>query len=403
MKLFRLFRPLHLLLVPGLCLAPVPLLAHRVSSVSLISYLDTKGRTYTLDAAMEVVPSEDPTVNDQISPEDAAREFAGYLNVMFDEAQQKPEMEITVEETSDQDTPEELRRRQVLTKLRGKIPGGAKEFLLYLDPRCPMAVVMVVVKDQQPSRRMQVILAGEYSRPVSVLPVEEGDPFKEAPSTGSPPVPAEATTPVVQGDPATAASTTRADSTSGASSRGALARGAFVPGWRAFFHESALPSVVVVGLLLLTLGRKSVLWQLGMLLVFQAVALSLVIWRLMPVPEWAGAVLAGLTALLAIEALFHHQVKAWRYPLVGLAGAASGLFLAGTSAFRELLAGSDLGVGRAIVLLLGVETGVLLVALASASVLLSLSRFEWYRKSVVTPVGVLVAGYAVFTLVERWI
>jgi hypothetical protein len=96
-------------------------------------------------------------------------------------------------------------------------------------------------------------------------------------------------------------------------------------------------------------------------------------------------------------------VKAWRYPLVGLAGAASGLVLAGTSAFRELLAGSDLGVGRAMVFLLGVEVGVLLLALASASVLLSLSRFEWYRKSVVTPVGVLVAGYAVFTLVERWI
>jgi hypothetical protein len=88
---------------------------------------------------------------------------------------------------------------------------------------------------------------------------------------------------------------------------------------------------------------------------------------------------------------------------VGLAGAASGLVLAGTSAFRELLAGSDLGVGRAMVFLLGVEVGVLLLALASASVLLSLSRFEWYRKSVVTPVGVLVAGYAVFTLVERWI
>ncbi len=149
---------------------------------------------------MEVVPSEDPAVNDQVSPEDAAREFAAYLNVMFDEAQQKPEMEISIEETSDQDTPEELRRRQVLTKLRGKIPDGAKEFLLYLDPRCPMAVVMVVVKDQQPSRRMQVILAGEYSRPVSVLPVQEGDPFNETAATapGTSPLPAPAANPVAQ-------------------------------------------------------------------------------------------------------------------------------------------------------------------------------------------------------------
>jgi hypothetical protein len=154
---------------------------------------------------------------------------------------------------------------------------------------------------------------------------------------------------------------------------------------------------------LLTLGRKSVVWQLGLLLASQGLALSLVIWRLMPVPEWAGPVMAALTAVLALEALFHHHVKAWRYPLVGLAGASSGFFLAGTPAFRELLASTDLGVGRAMVVLFGVESAVVLLALASASVLLSLSRFDWYRKSVVTPVGVLIAGYAVFTLLERWI
>lgn len=399
MNPFRTIRPRHFLLVLGFFLAPAPLLAHRVSSVSLISYLNTKDRTYTLDAAMEVVPSEDPAVNDQVSPEDAAREFAAYLNVMFDEAQQKPEMEISIEETSDQDTPEELRRRQVLTKLRGKIPDGAKEFLLYLDPRCPMAVVMVVVKDAQPSRRMQVILAGEYSRPVSVLPVQEGDPFNETAATapGTSPVAAPAA------NAATQEATGSGASTPGASTPGASAPGAFVSGWRAFFHESALPSALVVGLLLLTLGRKSVVWQLGLLLAAQGLALSLVIWRLMPVPEWAGPAMAALTAVLALEALFHHHVMPWRYPLVGLAGASSGFYLAGTPAFRELLASTDLGVGRAMVVLLGVETGVVLLALASASVLLSLSRFDWYRKSVVTPVGVLVAGYTVFTLVERWI
>ena len=60
--------------------------SHQVSSVSLISHLDTEKRTYLLDAAMEVVPSIDQAVNDQISPEDAAREFAKeYLEILFDE------------------------------------------------------------------------------------------------------------------------------------------------------------------------------------------------------------------------------------------------------------------------------------------------------------------------------
>jgi len=356
--------------------------AHRVSSVSLISYLDTEGRTYALDAAMEVVPSEDPAVNDQVSPEDAAKEFAGYLNVMFDKAQQRPEMEISVEETSDSETPEELRRRQVLTKLKGRIPDGAKEFLLYLDPRCPMAVVMVVVKDEQPSRRMQVILAGEYSRPVSVLPVEEGDPFQASPPASTvvaAPAPA----------PAPGHGTSRAPD-------------AFLSGWRAFFHESALPAALFVALLLLTLGRRSVSWQVGASLAAQGVAVALAIWRLVPAPAWTEAALASLVAVVALEALVHQRAKAWRYPLAGLAGAASGLHLASAGASRELLSEGDLGAGRMIGFLLGVESAAVLLALAAAAVLLSLSRFGWYRKSVVTPVAVLVAGYALFTVAARW-
>lgn len=360
-----------------------PAQAHRVSSVSLISYLNTKDRTYTLDAAMEVVPSEDPAVNDLVSPEDAAREFASYLIVMFDKAEQKPEMEISVQETSDQDTPAELRRRQVLTKLKGKIPDGAKEFLLYLDPRCPMAVVMVVVKDDQPSRRMQVILAGEYSRPVSALPVEEGDPFTKdtegaavAPATATQDsVPEEVVGPV----------------------------GSFASGWRAFLHESALPAVLVIAMLLLTLGRTSVLWQAGTLLLAQGLAVSLAAWGLVPAPAWVWMGLAAVASLVAIEALLHHQVKPWRYPLIAAGGIFLGLALIDTSAYRELISGGDLGTGRLILFLLGTEAAFFLVALVAAANLLSLSRFDWYRKSVVTPLAVIGAGYGLFTIVERFL
>lgn len=363
----------------------LPAQAHRVSSVSLISYLNTKDRTYTLDAAMEVVPSEDPAVNDQVSPEDAAREFASYLIVMFDQAEQKPEMEISVQETSDKDTPEELRRRQVLTKLKGKIPDGAKEFLLYLDPRCPMAVVMVVVKDDQPSRRMQVILAGEYSRPVSVLPVEEGDPFtKETEGAAAAP----------------AATAVPADS---APEEEIGPVGAFASGWRAFLHESALPAVLVISMLLLTLGRTSVLWQAATLLLAQGLAVSLAAWGLVPAPAWVWMGLAAVASLVAIEALLHHQVKPWRYPLIAAGGIFLGLALIDTSAYRELISGADLGTGRLILFLLGTEAAFFLVALVAAANLLSLSRFDWYRKSVVTPLAVIAAGYGLFTIVERFL
>jgi hypothetical protein len=77
-------------------------IAHQVSSVSLISHLDTEKRTYLLDAAMEVVPSADQVLNDQISPEDAARQFAEeYLEIRFDDEEVTPKLEIAIETASD--------------------------------------------------------------------------------------------------------------------------------------------------------------------------------------------------------------------------------------------------------------------------------------------------------------
>lgn len=366
--------------------------AHRVSSVSLISYLDTEKRTYTLDAAMEVVPSEDPAVNDQISPEDAAREFAAYLVVMFDEAEQKPEMEISVEETSDENTPEELRRRQVLTKLKGTFPESAKEFLLYLDPRCPMAVVMVVVKDEQPSRRMQVILAGEYSRPVSVLPVEEGDPFAEGAKAEDSPAPE---------DSGVAGASDRAsDAVKDAASRGT---GGFDAGWRAFFADSMLPFALVLALLLISLERKPLLWQAAFLLAGTGLAISLALWSLVPAAPWAVRALALSVAVLAIEAALHGQVKSWRFGLAGVGGAALGLFLAGTGSARAFLGGTEPLLGQGIGFLLGAEVAAIAILLVGAATLLGLSRFPWFRKAVVLPLAVLLAGYAIFATVEVWL
>jgi hypothetical protein len=338
--------------------------------------LDTKAATYVLDAAMEVVPSEDPAANAEISPEDAAREFAGYLFVMFDEAEQKPELSVAVEETSDAETPPELRRQQVVTTFKGKIPEGAKDFLLYLDPRCPMAVVMVVIKDELPSRRMQVILAGEYSRPVSVAPLAEGDPFLEGAAA-----PAATVAPVEEDVSKKSPS-------------------AFGEGFRALFHESLLPVLLVAGLLLLTLGRNSVVVQVAILMVTHGVFLALAAWSLVPISEWSTLFLALLTAIIAGEALFHHRLRFWRYPLLVLAGLALAGTMAGGAGFRGVFADQNAGIGRVVAFLAGTETAILLTILVAAAVLLPLSRFAWYRKSVVTPLAVGIAGYAIFMIVE---
>lgn len=363
--------------------------AHRVSSVSLISYLDTAKRTYVLDAAMEVVPSEEQALNDQISPEDAAREFAQeYLVVMFDRQDQKPEMEIRIEDASDKDTPPELRRQQVLTKLTGAIPETAKEFLLYLDPRCPMAVVMVVVKDGQPSRRMQVVLAGEYSRPVSVAPLAEGDPFaaEKAP-------PAAENTPVSEAKPGSGAGISAPKTGSGA----------LRSGWRSYLHGGGRPWLLAIGIFLLTLGRRSVFLQVATLLAVQSLVIALAAWRIIPVPAWSPVALALMVTVISGEALFHRHLRWWRLPIVAAAAALSGYEIAGTIPFQLSFARDPFGTREVISFLLGTESAFLLVAVLTASILLLLSRFNWYRRAVVPTVAVIVIGYALFSGLEKFL
>ncbi|NLT71942.1 MAG: hypothetical protein GXX91_14800, partial [Verrucomicrobiaceae bacterium] len=350
-------------------------------------------------------------LNEEISPEDAAREFAReYLTVMFDKKDQEPEMSIEIVDSSDEETPEELRRQQVLTKLVGDIPEGAKEFLLYLDPRCPMAVVMVVIKDAQPTRRMQVILAGEYSRPVSVLPVVEGDPFA-AETTGkktSPDTRAAATAPPADAaDPVGPAETNAPDDSSdeaeGEVSPVGGAGAALGAGWRSYFQVSWLPVLLTVGLFLLTLGRKPVFAQVAALLVSQSLVVALAAWYLLPVPAWSATALAVVVVAICGEALFHRRARSWRVPLVVAGGLFSGLVLAGSAPFAATFSASGTGRGEVLAFLLGSEGALVLVALVTAAVLLPLSRFAWYRRVVVEPVAVVVIGAAIFSSVEKYL
>jgi hypothetical protein len=376
-----LFRILIFLLVSGKAEA------HRVSSVSLISYLDTEKNTYVLDVAMEVVPSEEQALNDQISPEDAAREFAEeFLVVMFDKQDQKPALEIHTEETSDEQTPEELRRKQVLTKLSGSIAEGAKEFMLYLDPRCPMAVVMVVIKDSQPSRRMQVILAGEYSRPVNVAAIVEGDPF----------VKAEEAAPAAPVDPAGEGTTPGASAEPGTP-------GPFAHGWRSVMHGLLLPILLVVAIPLLTLSRRCVFLQIAIVLVTVSLVCVLSAWRLIPNPTGAQIPLAILVAGLAVESLLHRRFGWWRVPLVLLAGIAAGFLIAGTPPFTKVFGSESFGNGEMTGFLLGVESALLVIALVSVALLLVVSRFPWYRTAVVFPLAALITGFSLFTLVNEFL
>lgn len=358
--------------------------AHEVSSVSLIASFDTESGEYELDAAMEVIPSEDDAINQEISPEDAAREFATeYLTVLFDDEEVKPEMKITRETTSDEETPEELKREQVIVKLSGKIPTGREEFLLYLDPACPMAVVMVVVKDERPSRRMQVLLAGEYSRPVNVLPVVEEDPFEQSKKgTG--------------GEPDVNPSSQGESEGSGGKPH------PFLLGMKGFFPTSLLPSLFVVSLFLLTPRRKPVFLSIAGFLIGLCLAIALRGWELMPWIPWASLACGFLLAVLGIEALVHGRFRWWRVALFVVAGFGTGLILAMGESFRLVFSeatDADYFVGI-VSFIFGAEIAAVAVGLVAGLLLRLLFRFDWYQKSVVQPIAVLLTAYGLFHLIS---
>lgn len=379
----------------GLCLSCGLVSAHQVSSVSLVSRLDTEERTYHLDIAMEVIPSAEQALNDQISPEDAAREFAvEYLNVLFDEMEVTPELEISIEKTSDEETPEALQRKQVLVNLRGTFLEGTKEFLLYLDPTCPMAVIMVVIKDEKPSRRMQVVLAGEYSRPVNIQPILEGDPFTAA-------------------EKAMAEERGKGDGMPGISERPEveavplseiLSKNTPCPfrtGWSSFYTASWLPPLLLIAILLLTMKGKSVFHQLAVLLIAQGMTIALAAWQITPVLSWSLIAAAVVLIILSLEAVFHHELKWWRLIVVALGGSAAGQLIASTPEFFEFFGGSgEVSLKEVILFLLGTEVAFFAVGLVAAAILFFLSRKSWYRRAVVQPLATVITAYALFLLVE---
>ncbi|MEM9018814.1 MAG: hypothetical protein AAGC68_17530, partial [Verrucomicrobiota bacterium] len=278
--------------------------------------------------------------------------------------------------------------KQVLVKLSGSFPDGAENFLLYLDPNCPMAVVMVVVKDNRPSRRMQVVLAGEYSRPVNIQPLLEGDPFEGKTATESRAEEAGK----LRGDEGELVETRQEEEPR-------QGENLLVTGWRSFFSASLAILLLPVSLFLVTLRRDPVLIQFLVFLVTLSVGFSLGIWGMIPVSSWSGKLLVVALGLLSLEALFAERVRWWRYVLVAFGGVMGGIGLVRGEAAMRFVSTTELPVAEEIInLSAGIQAGVIALSLILYFLFLLVSRFQWYRKSVVQPLAVVLLAYSLVSL-----
>lgn len=153
--------------------------AHKVTAVSVVSKFDTKARKYSIELAMDIYPSEDPAMNDKVSPQQAADFFTTEaLILFFGDTQIKPQTKSELFKDPEADPEIQEVAVKVLVTLFGEIPKDAGHFTLRVSPDTTAAVVMVTFKDGKPGRRAEVLYPGEFSSPVDVSTVIEGDPFE---------------------------------------------------------------------------------------------------------------------------------------------------------------------------------------------------------------------------------
>lgn len=374
-------------------LATSPALAHKVSAVSVVADFDTKTRQFKVELAMDVDPSGDPTIDDQIPPEEAARTFATEaLTIYFDDESVSPEPSIRVVTASDEDTPAELERKKVIGTLKGSYAEDAENFLLHVNETTEAAVVMVSVKDGKPARRLQVLYPGEFSNPVGLAPVMEGDPFDEKEKAENPAPEAEPKAP--SEEPAKAEETASEAEVENPGIAHWLGKG-----FLAIFPVGLEYWAFMLAMFLLSLRAKPLGWQVGLYTVAHSITLALGSFQLVNLsPNLVLAIVAASALYPAIENLFVNELKPWRGVAIFVLGLFHGL------ALSDVLMAAGPRVSGLLPALIGFNLGVELAQLAvlviASIVAVLLSGKPWFRHRVVMPLCVIVAGISLFRLIE---
>jgi hypothetical protein len=392
--------------------------AHKVTAVSVVSKFDTKGRQFSVELAMDIYPSEDPAVNDQVSPQDAADFFANEaLTLYFGDSEVEPRKKSEVFKDPTVDPEIEEQKVKVLVTLSGEIPKDAGHFTLRVSPDTTAAVVMVTFKDGKPGRRAEVLYPGEFSSPVNVEPVIEGDPFAGV-AEGAAEVNKMADRATVVGEDRQeeqpgekgAAAGSGAGEGSGDETdenrRVSGTMGHFVElGVRTFFSGY---EAVLLALCFFFFSQKprDMFFQVATFVVAFSLALGMAVFGLFSISGMSSVsgllvgwgIPLGMVALAA-DNLLSKKLYWWRTTITALVGGLWGtlcsvtLGLAGISAVSvaEAFAGYNLGF----------QSGMLLTLAVAALAVMVFWKRDWYQKAVATPVSLLIAGLGLYWIVSR--
>lgn len=176
-----LLLPLLIAQVGIFLLSPSTLEAHQIKAVAAKASFERDG-SYTFGLSLEIQASEDPLLNDAISPEQAAMEYLrNAVTLHFDSDEVTPEFSPLEPLQQENPLPGMDIVTQLYTETKSRVPTGAEKFMVRLSEETDVALVMVVIIDGVMQKRAHTLFAGEFSRPVDLgfvgTEVVSEDPF----------------------------------------------------------------------------------------------------------------------------------------------------------------------------------------------------------------------------------
>ncbi len=303
---------------------------------------------------------------EQLSPqefeaavEQAKAYVAQYVRIRFDGAKQSPPVEFPQYGTAaamDAQTPTVL---GTLARMEGRIPDGAREFTFGAS-QVFKAVKLTVFDPSSPKPATFTLGPGEESPPHII------GGGQQTQTTGS----------VL---------------------------------WRYTLlgFEHILPLgldhiLFVLGLFLLSVHWRPLLWQVTAFTVAHSVTLALSMYGVVSLPSrLVETLIAASIAYVAIENMFTSKLHAWRPAVVFCFGLLHGLGFA--SVLRELGLPREQFVPALISFNVGVELGQLTVVSSAFLVVGRLRERPYYRKLVVIPCSAAIAVTGVYWAITRWL
>ena len=243
-------------------------------------------------------------------------------------------------------------------RLEGQIPAAAEAFTLRASRAFPPLHLTLLRQDQAPERR--ILERGVPSPPLSLVAEDAGATHQRLQIAGQ----------------------------------------YLVLGFWHIVPEGLDHILFVLGLFLLSVRLKPLIWQVSAFTVAHTLTLALATYGFFDLPPRIVEPLIALSiAYVAVENVFTSELKPWRVWVVFAFGLLHGLGFAGV--LGELGLPRQEFVPALLSFNLGVELGQLAVILVALAVLGWSRRFDWYHARVVVPLSLLIAGAGLFWAVER--